>query len=176
MGNRAPIRCSLHNPASQAPFWVRNSHNNPFHTSIKPVLRVCFYVWKLWPLQTLQTPFSLWNHSSSFCCNSHPTQGSAVCLLHFEAPCLILSLFLVPHQASESVKGTWGQFCGRKRCFTPKSREEGRNVVGRMLPVKTDFFSPPHKKRKLISLNSVFICKTKPPQKCLSKLPQFIPL
>lgn len=124
--NRASTRCSLHNLASQASFWVRDSHNNPFHTSIKPVLRVCFYAWKLWPLQTTQTPSSLWKQSSSFCCNSHPTQlrsqGLSICLLDFEP------LFLMPDRASEGAKEPEASSVEEKKCFTSKSREQ---VVGK---------------------------------------------
>lgn len=173
--NRAPTRCSLHNLVSQASFWVRDSHNNPFHTSIKPVLRVCFYAWKLWPLQTTQTPSSLWKQSSSFCCNSHPTQlrsqGLSICLLDFEP------LFLMPDQASEGAKELEASSVEEKSVSPPNpgSRWWERGETVRMLPVKTDFSSL-HKKGKLISLNSAFIRKTKPLQKCLPELPEFIPL
>lgn len=129
-------------------------------------------------LQTMQTPSSLWNQSSSFCCNSHPTQGLSVWVLDFEAPFLILSLFLMPDQ---KVSRHPRPVLLKKKMFHPQIQGAGggmcweRGEAVRMLPVKTDF-SPPHKKGKLISLNSVFICKTEPLQKCLSKLPEFIPL
>lgn len=86
-------------------------------------------------------------------------------------------LFLMPDQASEGAKEPEASSVEEKGVSPPNpgSRWWERGEAVRMLPVKTDFSSL-HKKGKPISLNSVFICNTKPLQKCLSKLPEFIPL
>lgn len=83
----------------------------------------------------------------------------------------------MPDRASEGAKEPEASSVEEKSVSPPNpgSRWWERGKAVRMLPVKTDFSSL-QKKGKLISLNSAFIRKTKPLQKCLSELPEFIPL
>lgn len=87
-----------------------------------------FYVWMLWPLQTTPTP-------SFFCCNSHPTQD-------YPLECWILNL---PSEFSAFFSCQVRQqkeFCRKKWSFTPKSREQEREVVGKSGALCENWFSP----------------------------------
>lgn len=124
--NQASTQCFFHNLASQASFWVRDSHNNPLShlgkTSPKGLL-LC--------VKALTSP----NNTNTF----HFMKTEQLFLLQFTPNTATESRIIhlgagfwtsLPHAGSgiRRCQRTWGQLCRRKRCFTSKSREQ---VVGK---------------------------------------------